>query len=35
MVNPLNLNKTKEASTKALKRDALTVIIAKSPCPLY
>jgi len=35
VVNPLNLNRTKDAFIKAIESDSLTVIIAKSPCPLY
>ncbi|HID29775.1 MAG TPA: indolepyruvate ferredoxin oxidoreductase subunit alpha, partial [Desulfobacterales bacterium] len=35
VVNPINLGKTKAAVKEALESDKLSVIIAKSPCPLY
>ena len=35
VVNPLNLEKTKAAVKEALESNMLSVIVAKSPCPLY
>jgi len=35
VVNPINLAKTKTAIREALESNKLSVIVAKSPCPLY
>ena len=35
VVNPINLGKMKEAVRQAVSSQALSVILAKSPCPLY